>query len=184
MAFHAEDHHGGNMAVRPSWRCCDLPQTGSAQPLGADFICAVCALCFAPSRAIGNRELPSQSAGWQHRRAHHSGRRASVYGCNDGKLHTSSKNGDACRGSNRSHYASHRRLCVLPAQTLGGTRNSCLPEAIHACALGMEVEGFSCLTDWAAGLSPATLSHDDLSVVGNETAEKLVELLLRAFPQI
>jgi hypothetical protein len=40
------------------------------------------------------------------------------------------------------------------------------------------------LTNWGAGLSPATLSHDDLSIVGNETAEKLVELLLRAFPQI
>jgi len=45
-----------------------------------------------------------------------------------------------------------------------------VPEAIHARALGMEVEGFSCLTDWAAGLSPANLSHDDVSTVGNETS--------------
>jgi len=47
---------------------------------------------------------------------------------------------------------------------------STVPEAIHARALGMEVEGFSCLTDWAAGLSPAKLSHDDVSTVGNETS--------------
>jgi purine-nucleoside phosphorylase len=61
---------------------------------------------------------------------------------------------------------------------------STVPEAIHARALGMEVEGFSCLTDWAAGLSPAKLSHDDVSTFGNKSAGQLVELLLRAFPQI
>jgi len=39
------------------------------------------------------------------------------------------------------------------------------------------------LTDWAAGLFPASLSHDDVSTVGNETSGQLDELLLRAFPQ-
>jgi hypothetical protein len=40
------------------------------------------------------------------------------------------------------------------------------------------------LTDWAASLSPATLSLEDVSAVGNEAAGQPVELLLRAFPQI
>jgi purine-nucleoside phosphorylase len=61
---------------------------------------------------------------------------------------------------------------------------STVPEAIQARALGMEVAGFSCLTNWAAGLSPATLSHDDVSAVGHAAAGQLVELLIRAFPQI
>ena len=79
MAFHAEDYHGGNMAFRPSWRCCDFPQAGGAQPLGAHFVRIVCALRFAPAREVGNRELPSQSAGRKSRRANHSGRRTSLY---------------------------------------------------------------------------------------------------------
>jgi purine nucleoside phosphorylase len=41
-----------------------------------------------------------------------------------------------------------------------------------------------CLTNWAVGLSPAVLSHDDVSTVGNESAGQLLEVLLRAFPQI
>ena len=61
---------------------------------------------------------------------------------------------------------------------------STVPKAIQARALGMEVEGVSRLTNWAAGLSPAVLSHDDVSTVGNESAGQLVEVLLRAFPQI
>ena len=61
---------------------------------------------------------------------------------------------------------------------------STVPEAIQARALGMEVAGFSCLTNWAAGLSPAKLSHKDVSSIGNQAAGQLIELLLGGFPQI
>jgi hypothetical protein len=40
------------------------------------------------------------------------------------------------------------------------------------------------LTNWAAGLSPSTLSLEDVSAVGNEAAGQMVDVLLRAFPQI
>jgi purine-nucleoside phosphorylase len=74
-----------------------------------------------------------------------------------------------------------RMLQAIGADAVG---MSTVTEAIQAHALGMEVAGFSCLTNWAAGLSPAKLSHEDVSSVGNEAAGQLIELLLRAFPQI
>ncbi len=61
---------------------------------------------------------------------------------------------------------------------------STVPEAIQARALGMEVAGFSCLTNWAAGLSPTLLSHEDANTVGREAGVQMVELLIRAIPGI
>lgn len=45
---------------------------------------------------------------------------------------------------------------------------STVPEAIAANALGMRVAGLSCICNWAAGISPVKLTHEDV----NETAEK------------
>lgn len=61
---------------------------------------------------------------------------------------------------------------------------STVPEAIQARALGMEVAGFSCLTNWAAGLSPTPLSHKDVHAVGQNAAGQMIELLLKALPKI
>lgn len=61
---------------------------------------------------------------------------------------------------------------------------STVPEAIQARALGMEVAGFSCLTNWAAGLSPTPLSHEDVHAVGQNAAGQMIELLLKALPKI
>ncbi len=61
---------------------------------------------------------------------------------------------------------------------------STVPEAIQARALGMEVAGFSCLTNWAAGLSPTPLSHEDVHAVGQDAAGQMIELLLKALPKI
>ncbi len=46
-------------------------------------------------------------------------------------------------------------------------------ETIQARALGVEVAGFSCLTNWAAGLNPVPLSHGEVLAAGAASAEKL-----------
>jgi purine-nucleoside phosphorylase len=74
-----------------------------------------------------------------------------------------------------------RMLKAIGADAAG---MSTVPEAIQARALGMEVAGFSCLTNWAAGLSSTPLSHEDVSVVGQDAAGQMIDLLLKAFPKI
>jgi purine-nucleoside phosphorylase len=52
-------------------------------------------------------------------------------------------------------------------------------EAIQARALGLEVAGFSCLTNWAAGLSSEPLGHEEVLVMGKRAAGDMVRLLER-----
>ncbi|HEX4640044.1 MAG TPA: purine-nucleoside phosphorylase [Chthoniobacterales bacterium] len=67
-----------------------------------------------------------------------------------------------------------RMLRQLGADSIG---MSTVLEAIQARALGMEVAGFSCLTNWAAGMSPAPLSHEDVLETGKNAADVFVRLL-------
>ena len=53
-------------------------------------------------------------------------------------------------------------------------------EAIQARAKGLEVAGFSCLTNLAAGLGDGNLDHSEVLDVGASAAAQMVELL-RAF---
>lgn len=53
-------------------------------------------------------------------------------------------------------------------------------EAIQARALGLEVAGFSCLTNWGAGLGQASLDHQEVLDTGREAGARLVRLLRRA----
>jgi purine-nucleoside phosphorylase len=61
---------------------------------------------------------------------------------------------------------------------------STVPETIVARHMGMEVLGISCVTNLAAGLSAAPLSHQDVFETGRKVEARLAGLLTRLAPQI
>lgn len=67
-----------------------------------------------------------------------------------------------------------RMLRLLGADAVG---MSTICETIQARALGLEIVGLSCLTNWAAGLSEAPLVHDEVLAAGSAAAGILRELL-------
>ncbi len=71
-----------------------------------------------------------------------------------------------------------RMLRHLGADAIG---MSTVLEAIQARALGLEVAGFSCLTNWAAGISGEALSHAEVLETGRAAAEQFVRLLHAVF---
>jgi purine-nucleoside phosphorylase len=73
-----------------------------------------------------------------------------------------------------------RMLRALGADAVG---MSTVPEAIQARALGMEVAGFSCLTNYGAGMTAEPLSHADVLATGREAADMLARLLEASFFQ-
>ncbi len=70
-----------------------------------------------------------------------------------------------------------RMLATLGADAVG---MSTVLEAIQAQALGIEVAAFSCLTNWAAGMSPLPLSHAEVLETGRAAAETFCRLMERA----
>ncbi len=72
-----------------------------------------------------------------------------------------------------------RMLRHLGADAIG---MSTVLEAIQARALGMEIAGFSCLTNWAAGLGKRPLSHAEVLEVGLSAAGNFARLLARGLP--
>jgi purine-nucleoside phosphorylase len=67
-----------------------------------------------------------------------------------------------------------RMLRLLGADAIG---MSTVLEAIQARALGMDVAGFSCMTNWAAGISSRPLSHDEVMETGCAAAATLMDIL-------
>lgn len=54
---------------------------------------------------------------------------------------------------------------------------STVPEAIVANALGMHVAGLSCICNWAAGISPAKLTHEDVNEVAAATMPRMKQTI-------
>jgi purine-nucleoside phosphorylase len=74
-----------------------------------------------------------------------------------------------------------RMLRTLGADAVG---MSTVLEAIQARALGLDVAGFSCLTNWAAGLHPGTLGHEEVLETGKRAAAALARVLRQAIPAL
>ena len=71
-----------------------------------------------------------------------------------------------------------RMLRSLGADAIG---MSTVLEVIQARALGMEVAGFSCLTNWAAGMGAGKLEHAEVLETGKAAAASFARLLQAAF---
>ncbi len=54
---------------------------------------------------------------------------------------------------------------------------STVPEAIVANALGMRVAGLSCICNWAAGISPTKLTHEDVNETAARTMPRMKAIL-------
>jgi purine-nucleoside phosphorylase len=67
-----------------------------------------------------------------------------------------------------------RMLRKLGADAVG---MSTVLEAIQARALGLEVAAFSCLTNWASGISGSPLSHEEVLETGKSAADAFGRLL-------
>ncbi len=73
-----------------------------------------------------------------------------------------------------------RMLRSLGADAVG---MSTVLETIQARALGLEVAGFSCLTNWAAGIGGEPLSHQEVLEAGKNAAEVFGRLLQATWRQ-
>ncbi len=67
-----------------------------------------------------------------------------------------------------------KMLRALGADAVG---MSTVHETIQARALGLEVAGFSCLTNWAAGMNTAHLSHEAVLRTGAQASKTMAALL-------
>jgi purine-nucleoside phosphorylase len=74
-----------------------------------------------------------------------------------------------------------RMLQTLGADAVG---MSTVLEVIQARALGVEVAGFSCIANLAAGLSPTMLSHEEVLETGRNATKDFARLLEKALPNL
>lgn len=54
---------------------------------------------------------------------------------------------------------------------------STVPEAMVANALGMRVAGLSCVCNWAAGMSPTKLTHEDVNATASAAMPRMKETI-------
>jgi purine-nucleoside phosphorylase len=80
------------------------------------------------------------------------------------------------RGPQYETPAEIRMLRTLGADAVG---MSTVLETIHARSLKLPVVAFSCLTNWAAGITAAHLDHHEVLETGKQAAQAMIELLER-----
>jgi purine-nucleoside phosphorylase len=80
------------------------------------------------------------------------------------------------RGPQYETPAEIRMLRTLGADAVG---MSTVLETIQARALGLTVVAFSCLTNWAAGISQTPLDHHEVLETGKHAADSMICLLTK-----
>ena len=78
------------------------------------------------------------------------------------------------RGPHYETPAEVRMLRFIGADAVG---MSTVLETIQARSLGLPVAAFSCLTNWAAGISPTPLDHREVLETGKQSAQSMISLL-------
>jgi purine-nucleoside phosphorylase len=87
----------------------------------------------------------------------------------------------ACHGPSYETPAEVRYLRTIGADAVG---MSTVPEAIVARHMGIEVLGISCITNFAAGVLPQPLNHDEVIETARGVRAPFVELLTGIIAQI
>lgn len=80
----------------------------------------------------------------------------------------------ACHGPSYETPAEVRYLRMIGADAVG---MSTVPEAIVARHMGMDVLGISCITNFAAGVLPQPLNHDEVIETAKRVRETFIGLL-------
>ncbi len=87
----------------------------------------------------------------------------------------------ALRGPSYETPAEVRMLTKLGGDALG---MSTVPEAIVARHCGMKILAFSCITNFAAGMSDQEIHHGEVIDVGNKAGKQLADLIIRIVPRL
>jgi purine-nucleoside phosphorylase len=80
----------------------------------------------------------------------------------------------ACHGPSYETPAEVRYLRTIGADAVG---MSTVPEAVVARHMGIEVLGISCITNFAAGVLPQPLNHDEVIETAQRVRETFIALL-------
>ena len=84
------------------------------------------------------------------------------------------------RGPQYETPAEIRMLAAIGADAVG---MSTVLENIQARSLGLRVVAFSCLTNWAAGITAAHLDHHEVLETGRQAAQAMIGLLTEVLGQ-